>query len=436
MAPGAASIVITLVLTVLLFVGIPIAIALGLAGLVSIMAGIGGTAWITLTGGAALHNLTNLGFLAIPLFILMGYFVSESGMGEKLVHFASLWFRRFPGYLNIAGIVACGLFSAICGSSVATAAAIGNIILPEMKRRGHSMRWGMGAIAAGGTLGIVIPPSNSFILYGILTETSISKLFAAGILPGLILITLFIIFNIILFSMKPSLNPVEEREEVSWTARWISLRQIWTVMVLIFAVMGGIFFGVVTPTEAAALGALIAPLLGLFVLRSLNMASIHTALLKTVQLSTMLGFIIFSGLILGRGMSALGISNLLVDYISDQGFSPWTVMIIINIFLLILGMFLEGSAIMLVTLPLLFPIVIALGFDPIWFGVIFTINMELGLIVPPVGINVIVIKGIAGESMKEAIIGVLPYIAIMTAVLILIMFIPGIATWLPALMFD
>jgi C4-dicarboxylate transporter, DctM subunit len=420
----------------LILLGLPIAFALGLTGLGGIIAVTGGTAWVDFASGAALHNLSHFGLLAVPLFILMGTYITESGMGPRLIDFASQWFRRFPGYLHTASIVACGVFASMSGSSIATAAAIGGVILPEMKRRGHNMRYGMGAVAAGGTLGIIIPPSNAFIIYGVLTETSIAKLFIAGILPGILLVISFVAFNSILFTAKPELNPTEEKIDVDWGARLLSLRRIWTGIVLIVAVIGGIFMGVVTPTEAAGLGALVALILGIFVLKGLSFGTTHKAAVQAVQITAMVGFIIYGGLILGRGLTLLQLSHELVALIEESELNRWVVMGMINAFLLFLGMLLDAAAITLITIPLLFPVIVALGFDPIWFGVIFSLNMELALITPPVGINLFVIKGITGEKMKDVILGALPYALIVAGSIVLIMFFPGIATWLPEQMFD
>jgi len=435
MSFGTLGLVFALGLFSLLLMGLPVAFALGITGLIGIMTAGGNDAWITLTSGAALHHMSHFGFLAIPLFILMSTYITESGIGARLIDAATKWMSKLPGYLHSASIAACGGFSALSGSSIATAAAIGGVVLPEIKRRGHSMRLGMGAVAAGGTLGMLIPPSNHFILYGVITETSISQLFVAGIVPGIMLITAFIAFNLIIFSLKPSLAPRSEQgAEITWAQRWMALRQVWTAVVLIVAVVGGIFFGVVTPTEAAGLGALAALLLGMFALRGLDLKQAHQAAIRAVQVTAMLGLIILGGLILGRGMALLNLSNDLVRWISESGMSPWEVMIVINFILLFLGLMMDAAAITLITVPLLFPVVVALGFDPIWFGVVFCINMELALITPPVGINLFVIKAITGEPMKDVIIGVLPYALILAAGLVLVMVIPGIALWLPGTM--
>lgn len=420
---------------VLLVLGMPIAFALGATGLFTLMHIAPGSGWMTFTSGAGIEHLANFGFMAIPLFVLMSAYITESGIGRDLIDVSTKWLSRLPGHLHSASILACGGFSAMSGSSIATAAAIGGVILPEIKRRGHSITLGMGGIAAGGTLGMLIPPSNAFIVYGVLTETSISKLFMAGVVPGLILIVCFIVFNTVVFSLFPGLNSHAAREEkYTWADRLNSLRKIWTALVLILTVIGGIFFGIVTPTEAAAAGALVALLLAVFVMRGLTFRTAHRAAIRAVHVTAMLGLIILGGLILGRAMTLLNISNNLITWLDSSGFEPWVVILLINLLLVGLGLLMDAAAIMLIAVPLLFPVVMKLGFDPIWFGVVFCINMELALITPPVGMNLFVIKGITGEPMRKVILGVLPYALIVVMVLVLVIVFPPLATWLPGTM--
>ncbi len=427
----AAALMMGIVLCVLL-IGLPIGFSLGLSGLGAIFLATGFDNWIDLVGGTAVHHLSSFGFLAFPLFILMGTVVTESGLGPKLIDFSLKWFSRIPGPLHVATIVACGIFSSFSGSSVATAAAVGGIMLPEFKRRGHDLRMGMGAVAAGGTLGIIIPPSAHFILYGELTQTSVTRLFLAGIVPALILMVVFIAYTMIAVVRRPALAPTAV-EGITWAERLIAFRQIWTGLVLMFCVLGGIFFGVVTPTEAAAMGALVAILLGLFVLRGLTLRSTHRAILKAAHATTMIGFIILGGLILGRGIVLLGFSDALVEFIQDSGLSHWQILLSVNVLLLLLGTIMDGAAIVLVMVPLLFPVMTSLGYDPVWFGVMFGINMELGLIHPPVGLNLFIIQAVTGEKMGTIFLGALPYAILMLGVLALIVVFPDIVLWLPDL---
>lgn len=417
-----------------IFIGLPVAIALGSVGILSLFY-IGGThTIIIMTGSTAVHELSHFGLLAIPLFMLMGSAVTVSGIGSDIADVVTKWLHRVPGALHSAAVVSCAIFAAMSSSSVATAAAIGGFILPEMKRRGHNIRLGIGAVAVGGTLGILIPPSNYFILYGVLTETSITRLFLAGVVPGLMIMSVVVAFNTILFWLRPSLTPVETRESApTWTEKWIALRRSWTGMLLIFSVIGGIFMGVVTPTEAGGLGAVIALLIGSTVLKTINRSNFGRILIQAVQTTSMMGFIIFGGMMLARASTMLNLSGWLIGLISESGLSPWMVLLLINIFLLCLGMFMDAAAITMLTVPLLFPVIVALGFDPVWFGVVVALNMELALVTPPVGLNIFVLKAVARVPMREAILGTLPYAGLLLMCLILVIVFPQIALWLPNL---
>jgi C4-dicarboxylate transporter DctM subunit len=303
-----------------------------------------------------------------------------------------------------------------------------------MKRRGHNLRLGIGAVAVGGTLGIMIPPSNYFILYGVLTETSITKLFMAGVVPGLMIVCVVLLFNTILFKFRPHLSPATETEAVpTWPQKWMALRRAWTGVVLIVTVVGGIFLGVVTPTEAGGLGAVIALLIGTFFLKSITRRTFSEILIQAVQMTSMMGFIIFGGMILARASTMMNLSTWLISLITESGLGPWTVMLLINLLLLVLGMFMDAAAITILTVPLLFPVIVALGFDPIWFGVVVALNMELALVTPPVGLNIFVLKAVADVSLRDAVAGTMPYTALLFICLGLLMAFPQIALWLPGL---
>jgi C4-dicarboxylate transporter DctM subunit len=416
-----------------IFIGLPVAIALGSVGLLGLYY-VGGTKTvIIMTGSTAIHELSHFGLLAIPLFMLMGTAVTVSGVGRDIADVVTKWLHHIPGALHSAAVVSCAFFAALSSSSVATAAAIGGVILPEMRRRGYNLRLGIGAVAVGGTLGILIPPSNYFILYGVLTETSITKLFLAGIVPGLMIASVIVAFNTLLFWLRPSLASAEVKERApSWPEKWAALRRAWTGIVLIAAVIGGISFGVVTPTEAGGLGAVVALLIGSVVLRTINRSNIGSILILAVQTTSMMGFIIFGGLLLARASTLLNLSSWLIGLIGDSGLEPWTVLLLINLLLFLLGMFMDAAAITILTVPLLFPVISALGFNPIWFGVVMAINLELALVTPPVGLNIFVLKAVAGVSMREAILGTLPYAALLLVCLVIVMLFPQIALWLPS----
>ena len=418
-----------------IFIGLPVAIALGSVGMLGLLY-VGGTrTLVIMTGSTALHELSHFGLLAIPLFMLMGAIVTASGIGSAITDVVTKWLHRIPGALHSAAVVSCALFAAMSSSSVATAAAIGGFMLPEIKRRGHNLRLGIGAVAVGGTLGILIPPSNYFIMYGVLTQTSIVDLFLAGIVPGIMITAVMVAFNTVLFWLRPGLNGEGGSEDVpTWAVKWASLRRAWTGIVLIAAVMGGISFGVVTPTEAGGLGAVLALVIGVTTLKTIDLGRLGSILVQAAQATSMMGFIIFGGLLLARASTMLNISGWMIGVITHSELSPWTVMLSINALLLVLGMFMDASAITMLAVPLLFPVVTALGFDPIWFGVVVAINMELALVTPPLGLNIFVLKAVSGATMLDAIIGTMPYAGLLFLCLGLILAFPQIALWLPGVL--
>lgn len=425
---------VTAGLLALLLLGIPIAYVLGMTGIFGLYSATGGTsAWISLTSGAAMH-LSSSSLLAIPLFMLMSAYITESGMGPKLLDFTDKWFSKMPGALYNAALAACGAFSTLSGSSVATAGAIGGVVIPEFQRRGLNVKRGMGAVAAGGTLGVLIPPSTGFIIYGELTETSVARLFMAGIIPGLSILAVFMIYTMIVSHAEERKAPPSIQPDVTWVERWTSLRQIWSAIVLMLAVLAGIFFGVVTPTEAAALGALAAMLIGIYVLKGLTWKGVHRAAVRSIYSITMIGTILLGGLILGRAITMLGISQDLVDLIQSTGQPGWMVIIWIMLLLFFLGMFLDGAAMTVITIPLLFPVISSYGYDPVWFAIVFVVNTEIGLLTPPVGMNLFIVKAISGEPMSDVVKGALPYTLLLLMMLIILIIFPQISLWLPDLL--
>lgn len=435
MSLGVLGMIFLLGMLFAIFLGLPVAIALAAVGLLGLLYVGGVQTVIVMSGGTAVNELSHFGLLAIPMFMLMSSVISASGIGKTIVDFITKWLHRIPGALHSAAVISCGIFAAMSSSSVATAAAVGGFILPEMRRRGHNMRLGIGAVAVGGSLGIMIPPSNFFIVYGVLTETSITRLFMAGIVPGLMIVLIMVLFNTILFWLKPSLTPETEHLHVPTHAeKMLALRNAWTGMVLIVTVVGGIIFGIVTPTEAGGLGAVMALLIGAFVLKTVTRANLPPILIQAVRTTSMMGFIIFAGLILSRSSTMMNLSGWLIGLVENSGLEPWQVLLLINLLLLLLGTFMEASAITIMTVPLLVPLIVALGYDPIWFAVVFAINMELAIAAPPVGLNIFVLQGISGVPLRDAMIGALPYALLLLGCLFIVMIFPQIALWLPTLM--
>jgi C4-dicarboxylate transporter DctM subunit len=431
MSIGLIGILLLLALLILLASGTPIAFCLGFLATVGII-GFLDIGTLYQLAEVAADTSTNLFMITLPLFVLMAEVVSFSGVGDDLHTAAHDWLSWLPGGLAISSIATCTGFAAISGSSPATAATVGLVSIPEMVKRGYNRKLAVGAIVAGGTLGILIPPSITMIIVGIITEMSIGKLFIAGIIPGLILSLIMCIATVIAVKIKPHLAP--RMEGVSWKKRFSSLKRVWPFLILALSILGTIYAGIATPTESASIGATLAIIIALFYGR-LTMKALHRALTQTVGVTAMIMFLIIGGSILAFLFSSLTIPHHVTDMIVSLGASRWVVMIIINCILLVLGCLLDPMGVMVVSLPIIFPIVTQLGFDPIWFGVIVTINVEIGMITPPVGLNLFVLKASVPDiHMKDIIGGSLPFVLLLMLGLGVIMVFPSLATWLPGRM--
>ena len=368
----------------------------------------------------------------IPLFILMGQFANHSRMGFEVYQTVYRWIGFLPGGLSMATITACGGFAAISGSSLAAAATMGMVALPEMKRFKYDDALATGCIAAGGTLGILIPPSTVMIIYGILTELPIAPLFIAGIVPGVLLTLLFILAVFIMTKIKPELGP--PGPTFTLKEKIYSLKDTWSILTLFVLVIGGLYTGWFTPTEAAGVGAF-----GAFVItivkKKLTWQNLTGSLAQTIRTTAMVFLILIGAHIFGYFLTISQIPDQLSILASEAGLNRYIVLAIMILFYIVLGCFMEGLAIMVLTIPIVFPLIMDMGFDPIWFGVIITLVMEMSLITPPVGINVFIISGIAKDVPMYTIFrGVLPFwVAMLVCIIILIIF-PQFALFLPATM--
>lgn len=426
------AVVIFLIVALFIFlaVGVPVAFSLGLTSIVGMLLFLSPVhlfqiAQISFTKG------TEFLFIVAPLFILMANVISFAGVGHDVFTAAQLWLGRLPGGLAVSTIIASAGFAAVSGSSPATAATIGAVSMPEMLRRGYNKKLAAGSIAAGGTLGILIPPSIALIMYGIITETSIGLLFIAGIFPGLCLAAFMSIFIMIVTKARPSLAP--RAETAGWRKRFVSLWRVWPTLLLSVTVLGSIYGGIATPTEAAGIGAFGAMVIAL-AYRKLTWNNLRNSLLATVRVTSMILFLIFGGVCFAFVLSSLGIPHLLAEFIVGLEVNRWVIMLLINALFVIMGCFMDPLGILIITLPVLFPIVTKLGFDPIWFGIIVTINSEIGMITPPVGFNLFVLKGVvpAEVSLGDIIKGAFPFVGILILGLLTLMVFPQIALWLPA----
>jgi len=413
----------------LISVGVPVAFALGLVG----AAGVGvflSPAHLAEMGNLAFQNGTNFVFVAVPLFILMAEVLTSARFSELLFEAASRMLNRVPGGLAIASVVACAGFGAVCGSSAATAATIGGPAIPEMLRRGYDRRLSVGAVAAGGTLGILIPPSIAMILFGILNQVSIGQLYIAGVLPGVLMTVLLGGAIAVAVRLRPGLAPAIG--PVTWARRLEAVKRVWPFVALSAAMIVPIYLGVATPTEAAAIGAA-AAIAYAALTRRLSRAEFGSALLRTVQTTSMIMFLVIGGFMLGFVFSSLGVPQSISRLIVSLDANRWVVMILINVLFFLLGRYLDPLSIMVLIMPTLFPVVVDLGFDPIWFGVITIINTEIDNILPPDGVNLLVLKSIVpeGVSMDDIMLGSLPFVLVLILGMALLMVFPEIALWLP-----
>ncbi len=422
--------IVALVTILVLFSGVSVAL-----GLLIVSAGFlivfDGARSLELMPEILFGKLDNFALLSIPMFIIMGASIASTRAGADLYEALERWLTRVPGGLVISNLGACALFSAMSGSSPATCAAIGKMGIPEMRKRGYPDEVAAGSIAAGGTLGILIPPSVTMIVYGIATETSIGRLFLAGVFPGLLLVGLFMAWS--LYSTWRSGNTaVLNAKSYTWREKFEILPRVLPFIFIILGVLYAMYGGIATPSETAAVGALMCLIIAMVIYRLWNPKDLWVVLRDSTKESVMILFIIAAAGVFSYMLSSLFITQSIAEWIGTLDVNRWVLMGAVNVFLLIAGFFLPPVAVILMAAPILLPIIITAGFDPIWFAVVLTINMEIGLISPPVGLNLYVINGIAPDiKLKTILVGSLPYVACMIVAILLLCLFPGIATWLP-----
>ena len=417
-------------LLVLLLSGLWIAFGLGLAGIIVLLLH-GGPPALAPLGYVSWNTVESFVLTSVPLFILMGELILRAGLSENFYRSMGLWFHGVKGGLLQSNIVACAIFAAVSGSSVATAAAIGTVAIPEMTRRGYEPKILFGSLAAGGTLGILIPPSIPMIIYGAMVEQSVERLFIAGVLPGIVMSLIFMAYIWVRVAVTPSLVPPADARP-TWGERFSSLAGVAPMFLLILLVLGSIWLGYATPTEAAAVGASAAMVLAL-ASRRLSWRVFAGSVTSTIRTTCMVLFIIVGAQILTYALVKTGASRALTAWVVDLGLSKWILFAIVTVLYIFLGCIIDGVSMMVLTLPILYPIIIAAGFDPIWFGIALVILIELGNVTPPVGLNMFVIHGISGgRPIGEVIWGSLPFGILMLAVLALIGIFPGLVSWLPS----
>jgi tripartite ATP-independent transporter DctM subunit len=421
---------VLVVTLVVLLSGAPVAFALGAISIAFLLLfhGVDSLQVVAETFYAGLFDFT---LVSIPMFVMMGAAIGSSPAGKDLYEALDRWLYRLPGGLVISNLGACAIFAALTGSSPACCAAIGKMGIPEMRRRGYPDDIACGSICAGGTLGILIPPSITFILYGIATETSIGRLFLAGVMPGIMLTSLFMLWTLfIIWKRGFRSHAIDFR--YSWKEKFQAIPKILPFVLIIVGVMYVLYGGVATPSEAAGVGAALCVVLAVVIYRLWNPADLWKILRDTTRESVMILMIIAAAVLFGYMLTSLYLTQTLAQAIADMQVNKWVLMALINLFLLVSGFFIPPAAIILMTSPILLPIIKAAGFDPVWFGVIMTINMEIGLIHPPVGLNIYIVNAIAPDVPVQRVMwGTIPYVICMMLQIVILCFVPQIATWLP-----
>jgi C4-dicarboxylate transporter DctM subunit len=431
MSAVAAGLVGFLVMVVAMLLGLPIAAVMMGVGLVGGMIAFGDAFFVS-TASIAWGTLSENGLTAIPLFVLLGELLLRSGMADGMYRAFAAWLGRLPGGLLHTNIGCCALFAATSGSSVATAATVGTIALPTLRRHGYDMPASLGSLAAGGTLGILIPPSVNMIIYGAMTNTSVGKLFIAGIIPGLAMAGSFMLY----IALRAVITGEKVRhEKVPLAQRIAVLRELLAPMAIFGMVMGTLYAGIATATESAAIG-VVAALLLIAASGKLSRELLTACFLSSARTTGMILLVVLAAFVLNLALSLTGVGEALTKWVTGFGLSQVQMLMALIVFYLVLGMFMDTLSMMVATIPLSFPIVSALGVDPIWFGIFIVIMCELGLITPPVGMNLFVVQGIRPDrgGLDDVIRGAIPYALIMIAFTMLLIMFPQIVLWLPGQM--
>lgn len=435
LSPNTIGLIGIVFLIILLFSGISIALAMTLVGFLGMLWLSGAKAALSILGTVPFSTTATHTMSMIPLFVLMGEFAYHAGISEKVYRAVHNWTGSLRGGLAMATVVACALFAAISGSSVATAATMGSVAYPEMRKFNYAPSLATGCIAAGGTLGILIPPSITFALYGIITEQSIGRLFVAGIVPGILLTLMFLITIYLQTKMNPDIAS-SGAADVSFLEKIIGLKEIWIVFLLFILVIGGLYLGIFTPTEAAGMGAFIT-LIFAVANKQISWKTFNESLFTTAKLTAMLFFILIGAMILGYFLAVSRLPSNLASFVAGLQVSPMVVLAMVVIVYLFLGCVMDSLAMILLTVPVFFPMVMEVGFDPIWFGVIIVIVVEMGLITPPVGMNVFVLGGVVKDVPMFTIFrGVVPFIIPMLLLVVVLAIWPDIALFLPNMLYN
>lgn len=416
-----------ILLFVFMFMGMPVAVALGLSSLLTIL--LLGTDSLASLALKMFESSEHFTLMAIPFFILAGTFMTTGGVARRMIRFATATVGHLHGGLAIASVLACVLFAAVSGSSPATVVAVGSIVIAGMVRAGYSQGFAAGVVCNAGTLGILIPPSIVMVVYGAATETSVGRLFMAGVIPGVLLgLVIMVVIYVVARIKDMPRQPRASLNEVGIAAR----DSIWGLM-LIVIILGGIYGGIFTPTEAAAVAAVYAFIVAVFVYRDIGMRQVPTVLIDSAKVTIMLMFIIVNALLFAHVLTTERIPQAIAEQILAWDMATWQFLIVVNILLLIGGMFMEPTGIILIMAPILFPIAMQLGIDPVHLGIIMVVNLEIGMVTPPIGLNLFVTAGITKMSIGQVVRAASPWLIVLLSYLALITYVPQISLWLPNL---
>jgi len=425
-----AALVCVLGMLFLMLMGMPVIYALGFTA-VAVAFFTFGPASLDKVGWTTFSTLYNINWTPLPLFVLIACLIAETKIGEDIYAAARSWLSRVPGGLIVTSIWGEAAMAAAIGTSTATILAVGKVAEPEFKRYGYDKGLAMGGLCCGGVLGPLIPPSAGMIIYGVLSETSIGHLFMAGMIPGLLLACMLAGVAIIICWRKPALGPA--LGPVSWGVRFSSLKKVWPIVVVMASILGSIYFGIASPTEAAGVGCVVVLIIGVTVF-GLRWQGLKRALTETALINGMILFMMIGAWLFSYVIGSSGVAKTITSFVTSADFSPWLVIISINILLLILGCFIDAITIMLLTVPLFVPVITALGFDPIWFGVLYVVNMQIGLITPPMGLELFLMRTAFDIPVDKLLRGVLPFLIVLFIFLAILIAFPEISLWLPGMM--
>jgi tripartite ATP-independent transporter DctM subunit len=430
MSTDAVAVIGFVALFVLMLLRVPVGMAMGLVGVSGFAYLAGGTPALKMVGQTSMRTVTDFNFAVVPMFLLMGAFATTSGMSRELFRAGNAFLGHLRGGLGIATIAACGGFAAICGSSVATAATFSKVAYPEMRRFGYPQSFSTGVIAAGGTLGIMIPPSTVLAIYGLITEQDVGKLFVAGVLPGILAIAMYMTTVALIGYARTGFLPAGAR--APWSERLAALKDVWATLVLFVFVIGVIYGGLATATEAAGMGAGGAFLIGI-ARRRLSRADIRRSLLDATRTTAAVFTILIGAILFGYFLTITQTPQKITEFLTGLGLGPYGVLVLLMVLYLVLGCLMDALSMIILTVPIIYPVIVSLGFDPIWFGILIVMTVELGLIHPPVGMNIFVIKSVVEDVRISTIFyGVLPFIFTDILRLIILIVFPIIALYLPS----